>query len=68
VPPSGAPPNSTVRDRSTPSPEPITGRQFMGLMFDEARRVPKLGTYNRTMMRLGGLFSSVVREFREMLY
>jgi hypothetical protein len=40
----------------------------MGLMFDEARRVPKLGTYNRTMMRLGGLFSSVVREFREMLY
>ena len=51
-----------------PSPEPTTGRQFLELAFDEARRTPMFGTYNRTMMRLGGLFSSEVREFREMLY
>jgi nucleoside-diphosphate-sugar epimerase len=51
-----------------PSPEPITGRKFIELVFDEARRPPRFGTYNRTMMRLGGLFSSEVREFREMLY
>ena len=51
-----------------PSPEPTTGRKFIRLVFDEARRTPKSGTYNRTMMRLGGLFSSEVREFREMLY
>ena len=51
-----------------PSPEPITGRQFIELVFDEARRPPKFGTYTRTMMLLGGLFSSQVREVREMLY
>jgi nucleoside-diphosphate-sugar epimerase len=52
----------------TPSPHPITGREFIELVFDEARRPPKFGTYTRTMMLLGGLFSSEVREFREMLY
>lgn len=52
----------------TPSPEPITGRQFIELVFDEARRPPRFGTYNRTMMLVGGVFSSEVREFREMLY
>ena len=52
----------------TPSQEPTTGRKFIELVFDEARRPPKFGTYNRTMMLLGGLFSSQVREFREMLY
>jgi nucleoside-diphosphate-sugar epimerase len=52
----------------TPSPDPITGRGFIELVFDEARRPPKFGTYTRTMMLLGGLFSSEVREFREMLY
>ena len=52
----------------TPSAEPITGREFIELVFDEARRPPKFGTYTRTMMTLGGLFSSEVREFREMLY
>ena len=51
-----------------PSPEPITGRQFIEFVFDEARRPPRFGTYNRMMMFLGGLFSSEVREFREMLY
>ena len=52
----------------TPSPEPITGREFIELVFDEARRPPKFGTYTRTMMFVGGLFSSQIREFREMLY
>jgi nucleoside-diphosphate-sugar epimerase len=52
----------------TPSQEPITGREFIELVFDEARRPPKLGTYTRTMMLLGGLFSPQVREFKEMLY
>ena len=52
----------------TPSAVPITGRKFIELVFDEARRSPKFGTYTRTMMLLGGLFSSEVREFREMLY
>jgi nucleoside-diphosphate-sugar epimerase len=52
----------------TPSPEPITGRKFIELVFDEARRPPNFGTYTRTMMLVGGLFSSQVREFREMLY
>ena len=52
----------------TPSAEPITGREFIELVFDEARRPPNFGTYTRTVMFLGGLFSSEVREFREMLY
>jgi len=52
----------------TPSQEQITGRKFIELVFEEARRPPKFGTYSRTMMLLGGLFSSQVREFREMLY
>ena len=52
----------------TPSPQPITGRKFIELVFDEAQRPPKFGAYSRTMMLLGGLFSSEVREFREMLY
>ncbi len=51
-----------------PSPEPITGREFIELVFDKARRPPKYGAYTRTMMFFGGLFSSEVREFREMLY
>jgi nucleoside-diphosphate-sugar epimerase len=52
----------------TPSPQPVTGREFIELVFDEARRPPKFGTYTRTMIFVGGLFSSQVREFREMLY
>ena len=51
-----------------PSPEPITGRKFIELVFDEAGRSPKLGTYSRRAMRLAGLFSRQVREFVEMLY
>ncbi len=51
-----------------PSPEPITGREFIELVFDEAGRPPKLGTYTRTAMRVAGLFSPQLREFVEMLY
>ena len=51
-----------------PSAKPITGREFIELVFDEARQPPKVGAYTRTMMLLGGLFSSQVREFEEMLY
>ncbi len=51
----------------TPSAEPTTGREFIELVFDEARP-PSFGTYTRTMMLLGEVFSSEVREFREMLY
>ena len=52
----------------TPSPEPITGRRFIELVFDEAGRPPKLGTYARPAMRVAGLFSPQLREFVEMLY
>ena len=38
----------------TPSAEPTTGREFIELVFDEARRPPRFGTYTRTMMLLGG--------------
>ncbi len=51
-----------------PSPEPTTGREFIELVFDEAGRPPKLGTYTRTAMRVAGLFSPQLREFVEMLY
>lgn len=51
-------------------PRPRLGERLKEGMrrTDEARRPPRFGAYNRTMMRLGGLFSSEVREFREMLY
>jgi nucleoside-diphosphate-sugar epimerase len=51
-----------------PAAEPLTGRQFLELLFEEAREPPKLGIASRPMIRIGGLFSPLLREVNETLY
>jgi nucleoside-diphosphate-sugar epimerase len=51
-----------------PAAEPITGRRFLELVFAEAGRPPKIGVISKTMVRVGGIFSSFIREFGETFY
>jgi nucleoside-diphosphate-sugar epimerase len=51
-----------------PAAEPLTGRQFLELLFEEAGRPPKIGVASRPMIRIGGLFNPLVRELNETLY
>jgi nucleoside-diphosphate-sugar epimerase len=50
------------------SPEPITGEGFVRMACDLAGRPYKLQVAPRWMLRLMGLFVSVLRENMEMLY
>ena len=50
------------------SKEPITGEQYVGIACELARRPYALQVAPRWMLRLMGLFVSVVRESIEMLY
>jgi hypothetical protein len=51
-----------------PSAEPLTGRQFLGLVFEAAGHPPKIGVASRSMIRIAGLFNPFLRELGETLY
>jgi nucleoside-diphosphate-sugar epimerase len=51
-----------------PAAEPLTGRQFLELLFEEARKPPRVGVASRPMIRIGGLFNPLIRELNETLY
>ena len=51
-----------------PAAEPLTGRQFLTLVYEAAGHPPKPGVATRTMIRLIGLFNPLVRELNETLY
>jgi nucleoside-diphosphate-sugar epimerase len=51
-----------------PAAEPLTGRQFMEMIFAALGRPPRMGVIRRPMMVLAGLFSPLVREAVEVLY
>jgi len=51
-----------------PAGEPLTGRQFLELVFAEAGHPPKIAVASRPMVSLLGLFNPVVRELNETMY
>jgi nucleoside-diphosphate-sugar epimerase len=51
-----------------PAAEPLTGRQFMEVVFRILASPMRLGVITRPMMRLVGVFSPLVREAVEVLY
>jgi nucleoside-diphosphate-sugar epimerase len=51
-----------------PAAEPLTGRQFLQLLFEKAGRAPKIGVAARPLIRVGGLFNPLLRELNETLY
>jgi nucleoside-diphosphate-sugar epimerase len=51
-----------------PAAEPLTGRQFLTLVFEAAGHPPKVGVASRPMIRLAGLVSPLLRELNETLY
>jgi nucleoside-diphosphate-sugar epimerase len=51
-----------------PAAEPLTGRQFLTLLYEAAGLAPKVGVAPRPLLRLVGLFNPLVRELHETLY
>ncbi len=51
-----------------PSPEAITQRELLTMIYEIAGQTPKLGVVSPFMMRVGGLFVHGAREMVEMLY
>ncbi len=51
-----------------PAAEPLTGRQFLSLVFEALGRPPRLGVIRRPLIRLAGLFSPLLQEVVEVLY
>lgn len=51
-----------------PGPGPITGREFLTLVFKAAETEPKIGTLGRGLLRFVSLFNAEAREFLELLY
>jgi nucleoside-diphosphate-sugar epimerase len=51
-----------------PAAEPLTGRQFAGLVFEALGAPPRIGLIPKPVMLLGGLFLPMIRESREVLY
>ena len=51
-----------------PAAAPVTGREFLELVFEEARHPPKVGVASRPMIRMAGLLSPFLRELNETLY
>ena len=51
-----------------PAAEPLTGRQFLTLVYESAGLAPKVGVASRSMIRLVGVFNPLVRELNETLY
>jgi nucleoside-diphosphate-sugar epimerase len=51
-----------------PAAEPLTGRQFLTLVYEAAGLAPKVGVASRPMIKLVGVFNPLVRELNETLY
>ena len=51
-----------------PAAEPLTGRQFLALLFEAAGHPPKVGVASRPLIRIAGLFNPLIRELNETLY
>jgi nucleoside-diphosphate-sugar epimerase len=51
-----------------PAAEPLTGRQFLELVFETIGRPRRIGLLTRPMMRLASVFSPTIREVVEVLY
>ncbi len=51
-----------------PAGEPLTGRQFIGMVFAHLGQPPRYGLYSPLTMRLVSVFSPLVRETLETLY
>jgi nucleoside-diphosphate-sugar epimerase len=51
-----------------PAAESLTGRYFLEMVFAQAGRPARVGVISKNMVRLGGVFSPFIREFRETLY
>ena len=51
-----------------PAAEPLTGRQFLTLVYEAAGHRAKPGVATRTMIRLAGMFNPLIRELNETLY
>ena len=48
--------------------QPLTGRQFLALVFEEAGHRPNVAVASRPMIRMAGLFNPFLRELNETLY
>jgi hypothetical protein len=51
-----------------PADTPLTGRQFIEMVFHELGQRPRMGLIRRPLMLLVALFSPMVRESLEVLY
>jgi nucleoside-diphosphate-sugar epimerase len=51
-----------------PAAEPLTGRQFLTLVFEAAGQPARIGVASRPMMKVGGMFNPLIRELNETLY
>lgn len=51
-----------------PADPPLTGRQFIEMVFQELGRPPRMSLIRRPMMYLAGLVSPMIRESLEVLY
>ena len=51
-----------------PTDKPLTGRQYLQMVCEEAGIKPNFGVYTRPMMSIVALFSPMVREVLEELY
>jgi nucleoside-diphosphate-sugar epimerase len=51
-----------------PAAEPITGRQFLALVFEAAGHPPRIGVASRPLIRIAGLLNPFLRELDETLY
>ncbi len=51
-----------------PSPEPLTQRALIRMIFDAAQLPAKIGGFSPLMLKLVGLFVPAVREVNEMMY
>jgi nucleoside-diphosphate-sugar epimerase len=51
-----------------PAAEPLTGREFLALLFEAAGRPARIGVASPPMIRIAGLFNPLVREINETLY
>lgn len=51
-----------------PAAEPVTGREFAGLVFSEAGTRPRIAATSTNMVRLAGLFVPLIRELGDVMY
>ena len=51
-----------------PAAEPLTGRQFLELVFEAAGHPPKIGVAPRSLITIAGMFNPLVRELKETTY